>query len=64
MFKNSKNQLKNSILYLDNYSAHKTRLVKSVIQKLSLNVIFSASHSCDLNPIELFFNSLKYSIFQ
>jgi transposase len=46
-------------ILLDNASIHKSYLVRDLIKKLNLNYNFLPPYSPDLNPIELYFNSIK-----
>ena len=57
--KEDKDWRKKTIVLLDNASYHKTKLVKGLIEKLQIPVLYNAPYSPQLAPIELLFAHIK-----
>jgi len=53
---------KNSFLFLDNVSFHKSKIVKKFYNLIPISVIFNATYSPEFNPIESAFAGLKQEI--
>ena len=56
---NRKINLKDVYIYMDNFTAHKTDLVRKSFTDLECNAIFAPPYSPEFNPIELYFSLLK-----
>ena len=50
---------KDEIIVMDNCSVHKSKLVREVIERLGINVLYLPPYSPDLNPIELMWAAMK-----
>jgi len=49
--------------FFDNCSCHRSKHSLEKLKQLKINVLFNAVYASELNPIELFFNSLKTKVF-
>ena len=47
------------ILILDNFSSHKSRMVRDCAEKLNIALVFLPKYSPDLNPIEFIWKDIK-----
>ena len=50
------------ILILDNFSSHKSRIVRAYAEKLNILLVFLPKYSPDLNPIEYIWKDVKKEI--
>ncbi|MEW6007010.1 MAG: transposase [bacterium] len=47
------------VLVIDNFSSHKSVIVKELAQELGIYLVYLPSYSPDLNPIEYIWKSIK-----
>lgn len=50
---------KDDVLIMDNCSIHHSKLVKSRLQELSIEVLYTPPYSPELNPIEEAWSAIK-----
>jgi transposase len=57
--KSANNDYKATIIVIDNFASHRSRLVKDKANELGLYLVFLPPYSPDLNPIEFIWKSIK-----
>ncbi len=55
---------KNTTLFIDNATIHKSLKLKKIIESYDCKLLFNISYSPEFNPIELFQNVLKRQYYQ
>lgn len=58
------NKIDKYVIILDNFSVHKTKLLKEYYQENHMNVLFISPYNSNFNSIELFFRLLKRKLYQ
>ena len=53
------NPIRRICLIIDNYSVHKSKMVRKMAEKLNIKLIYLPPYSPDLNPIEFVWKSIK-----
>jgi len=53
------NPIRRICLVIDNYSVHRSKMVRKMAAKLNIKLIFLPPYSPDLNPIEFIWKSIK-----
>ncbi len=56
------NPIRRICLIIDNYSVHKSKMVRKMVGKLNIRLIYLPPYSPDLNPIEFIWKSIKRAI--
>jgi len=54
--------MENNVLFMDNYSIHKTKQLKEILIENDKTSLFNIPYSPQFNPIEYLFNSIKADI--
>ena len=57
--KSSNNDFKATVIVIDNFASHRSKLVREKAKELGLYLVFLPPYSPDLNPIEFIWKSIK-----
>jgi transposase len=60
--KSANSDFKATVIVIDNFASHRSRLVREKANELGLYLVFLPPYSPDLNPIEFIWKSIKRAL--